>query len=121
MRSFMRNAVLTTAAILLSAAGTAHASPSPVLTANVPFAFSVNGQHFAAGKYTVERDDTAPSVLLIHGQGNNRAAVFIETIPNGEHDPAGSKPILTFNKNEKEYRLSTVWASANQGWDVPSK
>ena len=50
MRFNMRNAVLAAGAILLCVAGTAGASMSTVVKANVPFTFVVNGRTFPAGK-----------------------------------------------------------------------
>ena len=51
MRTIFRNAVLAAGAILFCAVGTAQASESIVLKANVPFQFVVRGQVFPAGKY----------------------------------------------------------------------
>jgi hypothetical protein len=121
MRSIIRNAVLTAAAILVCAGGTARASTSPVLEANIPFSFVVNGQNFPAGKYTVRRDDMSSSVLLIRGENNSHMATFVATTPDGGQDPLGSRPALTFKQHENQYRLSGVWQSANQGWDVASR
>jgi hypothetical protein len=121
MRSIMRNAVLTASAILLCAAGTARASTSTVLEANVPFSFVVNGQNFPAGKYTVQRDDMLSSVVLIRGENGNHMAAFVSTTPDGGHDPAGSQPALTFKRHENQYRLSSIWESANEGWDVGNR
>jgi hypothetical protein len=59
MRTIMRNAVLAAGAILVCAGGTAQASTSTVMEANVPFPFAVNqslrepipaGEHLAVWK-----------------------------------------------------------------------
>ena len=121
MRKMMRNAVLIAGAILVFAGGTARASTSNVLEANVPFPFVVNGQTMPAGKYMVQRDDTSSSVLLIRGEGNNHASAFVSTTPDGGHDPAGSQPALTFKRHENQYRLASVWESGNEGWDVSAQ
>lgn len=118
MRTIMRNAVLVAGAILLCAGGTARASTSNVLEANVPFPFVVNGQKLPAGKYMVQRDDMSSSVLLIRGEGNNHTAAFVSITPDSGHDPAGSQPALTFKRHENQYRLASVWESGSQGWDV---
>jgi hypothetical protein len=120
MRKMMRNAVLIAGAILLFAGGTARASTSNVLEANVPFPFVVNGQTMPAGKYMVQRDMSS-SVLLIRGEGNNHASAFVLTTPDGGSDPAGSRPALTFKRHENQYRLASVWESGNQGWDVSAQ
>jgi hypothetical protein len=121
MRSIMRNAVLVASAILLGASGTARASVSDVLHANVPFPFVVNGQSFPAGRYTIQRDDLLSSVLLIRAEGHNHQGVFVTTTPDGGKDPAGSKPVLTFKLHENQYRLASVWESGDRGWDLPSR
>jgi hypothetical protein len=107
--------------ILLCAGGTARASTSNVVEANVPFPFVVNGETLPAGKYLVQRDDMSSSVLLIRGEGNNQMAAFVSTTPDGGHDPAGSKPVLTFNRYANQYRLAGVWESGGEGWDVSAR
>ena len=114
----IRNAVVVAGALLLGASATAQASVTDVLHADVPFAFEVNGQSLPAGRYTIERDDLLSTVLLIRGEGTNHKAVFVSTTPDGGKDPAGWKPVLTFKRHENQYRLSTVWETDNQGWDV---
>ena len=68
MRTMMRYAI-PVAAILIGAAGRAQAG-TPLMEAVVPFPFIVNGHTMPAGKYTVERDDVASSVLVLRGEGN---------------------------------------------------
>ena len=121
MRSIMRSAVLAAGAILLCAGGTAQASTSTVLEANVPFAFVVNGQNFPAGKYTIQRDDMSSAVVLIRSEQDNHAAMFVSTLPDRGHDPAGSKPALAFKRDENQYRLASIWQSGSEGWDVISR
>ena len=118
MRSIIRNSALAAGMILLGAVGTARASTTTVLEAKVPFSFMVNGQSFPAGKYLVQRDDTSGTVMLIRGEKNNHAAAFVATTPDGGQDPAGSHPALTFSRHENQYRLSSIWQSANDGYDV---
>ena len=121
MQSMMRNAALVAGAILLCAGGTARASTTNVLDVSVPFPFVVNGKSFPAGKYMIQRDDASSSVLLIRGEGHNHTAAFVSTMVDGGHDPAGSRPALTFKHGENEYRLATVWESGSEGWDVANK
>ena len=121
MRSIIRHVVLVAGAILLCAVGTARASSFTVMEARVPFPFVVNGRIFPAGRYTVEREDTSSSVVLIKGERGNHAAAYLTTMPNGGHDPAGSQPALTFTRQENEFRLSGIWQSAYEGRDVVSR
>jgi hypothetical protein len=121
MRTILRNAVLAAGAILVCAGGTAQASTSTVMEANVPFPFVVNGENFAAGKYMIERDDMSSSVVLIRGENNNHVATFVLTTPNAGQDPAGSRPALTFNRYENRYRLASIWESESIGSNVTGR
>ena len=121
MRAIMRNAVLVAGAMLLGSVASAPASPTTVLEANVPFQFVVNGHYMPAGRYRVERDDMSSSVLVIRGERGNTAVTIVPTMPDGGHDPAGSEPALTFKRHEQQYRLTGVWDSASEGWDIISR
>lgn len=117
MKSILKNGAILAGAILLCAGGTAQAES--LVTANVPFPFVVNGQNMPAGKYLIQRDDTSPSMLLIRGdQKNNHAAAFVSTIRDEGRDPAGSRPALTFKRYENQYRLTGLWDSQDEGFDV---
>ena len=91
---------------------------SPVLHAKVPFSFVVNGRTFPSGQYTIKRDDTNPSILLVSGDNKRHAAMFVSTIQDSGHDPAGSKPALSFTRYENQYRLASVWENNSEGWDL---
>ena len=119
MTSIGKTGIALAGAILLCVGGTAQAAPDTVATANVPFAFEVNGQTMPAGKYLIQRDESTPSVLLIRGeQKNNHAAAFVLTIRDGGQDPAGSDSVLAFKRYENTYRLAGVWDSNEQGFDL---
>src|SRR5215208_757477 len=118
IRTIMRNAVVATGVLLVCAGGTAQASTSDVVEANVPFPFVVNGENFPAGKYMIERDYTAPSIVMIRGEKNNHAVALVLTMPDEGRDPAGSRPALTFNRSENHYHLATIWQSDREGSDI---
>ena len=115
----MRTAA-TMAAVLLCAAGTARASAETVMKAKVPFAFEVNGHTMPAGTYLIQRDDmTSPSVLIIKGADRgNHATTMVNTLPDDGRDPAGTQPALAFKRHEREYRLTSVWPSSGEGFDI---
>jgi hypothetical protein len=119
MTSMFKGGILLAGAILLCAAGTAQAGTEPVVKANVPFAFVVNGQTMPAGKYRIDRDELSPSLLLIRGdQKGNHAATFVLSTRDGGRDPNGSTPVLTFKHVENTYQLTSVWDSQDDGFDV---
>ena len=122
MTSILKTGVVLAGAILLCAGGTAEAGMEPVVRANVPFDFVVNGRTMPAGRYRIERDDLSPSLLLIRGdQGSNHNAVFVLTVPDGGRNPGADKPVLTFNHVENTYQLAGVWDSQDDGRDVISR
>ena len=120
MKSIFRKEFILAGAMLLVASGTAHAGMSSVVHATVPFPFVVNGQTLPAGKYTIERDDLSLSTLLIRSdQKHQPGGVFVTTVRDGGHDPAGAfKPVLTFKKVENQYRLASVWDGDDDGFDL---
>lgn len=120
MRSIHSLGILLGGAMLLGAAGTAQAQDT--VRANVPFAFVVNGQEMPAGHYLIQRDDLSPSMLLIRGdERHNHAAAFVLTNRDGGQDAAGSRAALTFQRYENTYRLSSVWDSQDEGFDLVTR
>jgi hypothetical protein len=113
MRRILAIAFIAVACVAATA-GTARAAD--VITVKVPFAFTVHGQSFPAGSYTIERE--TPTVLLIRGENGNRLSTFVQTVPAGGHDPAGEMPSLTFKRFENQYKLSAVWEDGREGLDL---
>jgi hypothetical protein len=59
--------------------------------------------------------------VMIRGEWGTHAFAILSTTPDGGHDPAGARPALTFKRHENQYRLSNIWQSADEGWDVVSR
>src|SRR5262245_10891648 len=121
MTSIYRTGIILGGAILLCVGGTAQAGTDPLVKADVPFAFVVNGRTMPAGKYRIERDELSSTLLIRGDQKNNHAAAIVLSIRDGGHDPAGSKPVLTFNHVENTYQLTGVWDSQDDGFDVVTR
>ena len=117
MRSIAKGSVMLAGAFLLLAGATAQASEGYVFEVTVPFPFVVTGQTFPAGQYMVEEQANG-SNLLLRGEKGNHVATFLNTTPASRQEPVGTKPALTFTRDEKQYRLSSVWESGSQGWRV---
>ena len=116
MKTMMRHATTVAAALLLGA-GAAQAG-TPMLEATVPFPFVVNGHTLPAGKYILERDDDAPSVLLLHGEGHNRAELFLEASYDEGHGHSADRPLLKFEHQADHYRLVQVTDREAGAWDL---
>ena len=121
MRSMLRIALVGATALVVTAVGTARADATEVAQAKVPFAFVVNGRTLPAGTYTVERDETQSSTLLMLRNGKNQQGTFVSTTPDCGRDPAGSRPTLSFRREGNQYRLTGIWETQGEGWDVVSR
>ena len=116
---FVKTTLGATAALLLCGAGPALAGTETMFKADVPFAFEVNGRPMPAGKDVVQRDDESPDVLIIRGANKgNHATALVSTTPDNGQDPAGSRSALAFKRHDNNYRLSSVWQSNGEGFDV---
>lgn len=104
--------VIVFGALLCVGATAGIARAQDTLEVKVPFPFLVNGHTMPAGNYTISRDSMASSVFLIRG---DKAGTFVATVPSGGHDPAGNRPSLQFVRHENQYKLSSIWESANDG------
>jgi len=117
MRSMMRKSVMLAGACLLFGVANANASEGYAFEVKVPFPFVVTGHTFPAGQYMVE-EQAEGSVLLLRGEKGNHAVTFLRTTRASRQEPAGTQPALTFTRDEKQYRLSSVWESGSEGWSV---
>ena len=118
MKSILRNGLVTAGVLLLGASATARADTT-VMEANVPVPFVVHGQTFPAGKYLVARESS--SVLLIRGEKKNHNSVYVAAVPDAGRDPGGDKPTLVLKQHDGQYRLTNVWESSSEGWDVAGR
>jgi hypothetical protein len=114
MKKMLMRAAFGAAAWLI-VTGTAGAAD--LLQVKVPFPFMVHGRTFPAGQYTVEREDFARSVFLIRGEGGNKIGTFVATKPAESAHPS-DMPSLQFKRHENEYRLDSIWESADDGQAV---
>jgi hypothetical protein len=90
-----------------------------VITAKVPFAFTVGQKQFPAGQYDITVGDLAGMVVSIRDMDNGMNAFALTNSANG-FDPAGNQPALVFTKYETEYQLSQIWESNTGGRELPA-
>jgi len=117
MRSIVRKSVMFAGAFLLFAGANASAFDGYAFKVRVPFAFVVTGQTFPAGQYMVEEQANGSS-LLLRGEKGNHPVTFLMTTHASRQEPAGTKPALTFTRDENQYRLSSIWESGSEGWSI---
>ena len=104
----MKNArILITTVLLLSAVSVyVQAQERPLLTATVPFAFTVENNNLPAGAYIVSI--LSPYNMIKVQSGDGRKATMISAIPSrklGESKQAK----LVFHRFRNEYFLAQVW------------
>jgi hypothetical protein len=116
MRKIVMRTVLGALAGVVLTAGTAAAAD--VLEAKVPFPFVVNGKSFPAGEYRIERANMGESVLLIRSDHGKPVGAFVATRRAENQSPSGSQPALQFTRHENTYKLSAVWAGADEGMEL---
>ena len=122
MTALMTKSMLLAGALLTLTASAARASGEDILEANVPFAFTVHGRTFPAGRYMIERDDTASSVLLIRGERGTRTSGYVETMTAAGRDSHAAMPALSFTRDEENhYRLTTIWPAGEDGEQVTGR
>jgi len=92
-----------------------HAQSSIALTANVPFAFSIDGKALPAGAYEV-RDIGSRATLIETKDGKDHVLGMYAYA--GATKPGESK--LVFHKVGDRYFLAEIWSSSRgQGLSVP--
>ena len=109
----MRGILMSSAfGAMVLAAAAAQAAPMTIeQEVKVPFAFTVNGKELPAGTYSVRRDDSQNSALLIQGA---RESVYILATPVAD----GSAPqdsSLVFKKDGDRYQLTEIWGEDGEG------
>jgi hypothetical protein len=78
---------------------------SPLITAQVPFAFMVGNRKLPAGSYTVASSASTSSVFYIQGAGQ---AVAVLSSPADMPTKDGAKPALVFETKGSERYLVGV-------------
>ena len=112
----IKSGVMVVAALLVCLGGTAGAATVQV---NVPFSFQLHGQMLPAGQYLVTSDGNG--VVEIEGVRGTRVGMFTMTTPASGHDPDGTKPALTLQRFETQYRLATIWTSGTEGLAIAGR
>ena len=101
--------VMLTLAATLGLVAAAHGQTLDALTANVPFAFVVDGTTFPAGLYSIDRASSSnPSLLLLRSEDGKPVAFVFSRPATG----SAATPKLVFERSEENYFLSEIWTLA---------
>ena len=92
-----------------------HAQSQKMLTANVPFAFSVDGKQLAAGTYEVGEFGSRATIIETKDGSDHVTGIYQYAGPSKT-----SETKLVFHKVGDRYFLTQIWSSARgQGLAVP--
>lgn len=116
MKRNMFGALMTLIVAFTVSVPVVHAQSNISLSANVPFAFSVDGKQLAAGAYEVR--DIGARATVIETKDGKEHVMGIYTYA-GPSKPGESK--LVFHKVGDRYFLCEIWSSnRGQGLSVPT-
>ena len=102
------------AAALLAAGGVAYAS-QPLVTADVPVQFTVEGHTFAAGSYVISTIDAAnPEVLEFRQEKTGKVALVESTTRLAARD--NGRSTLVFDEAGSQHVLSELHVDGTDGY-----
>jgi hypothetical protein len=106
MRTFIKRAVVLTG-FVAAVSGVAFAAETNRQEVTIPFAFVVAGQTLPAGTYSIEHPrDMESSIVMIQGEGKNRASVYAMVTPSATASKADDA--VVFAKAGTQMRLAQV-------------
>jgi hypothetical protein len=95
---------LVSCALAIGAATPSFAQSSPLVKADIPFAFQANGKLMPAGTYLISQQNGG--IMRLNGSGKHAQAMAIALPDNGIKAATVSK--VTFNKYGDHYFLHNV-------------
>jgi hypothetical protein len=101
--------------VAVAAAATFAQSPT-YLKADVPFDFWVGNANMPAGRYLVGRGPASVTAMIQSEDGKNAAIVLTQGKTSVAWHEKGS---LVFHRYGNVYILSEIWASGNDGRQLP--
>jgi len=100
--------IITTVLLLAGVSVAVQAQERPILTATVPFAFTLENTDLPAGTYTVSI--LSPYNMIKVQSADGRKVAWIAVIPSLKSE--GSKQAkLVFHRSGNEYFLAQVWTA----------
>ena len=113
-----RIAITLVLMVVAFAAMTAFAQPNFTLRADVPFAFSIEGRHYAAGSYEV-RTINSCTVRLLNMDTGDAGLVRLISLEQAQSRWNRAAPVLRFAVNGKRAYLMSLTDGDGNGWHVP--
>ena len=100
--------LLTIAVLLGAVSAYVHAETQPLMTASIPFSFTIGDQSFPAGDYTISTVQVqARDVILLRSSDGQRAS-FAPTHPSYLIGPSAQTKLI-FQHYGSTYFLSQIW------------
>jgi hypothetical protein len=100
---------LVSCALAIGAATPSFAQSTPLVKADIPFAFQANGKLMPAGTYRFSQENG--SIMRLSGSEKHAQAMAVARPDNGTKTATVSK--VTFNKYGDHYFLHDVWVAGS--------
>jgi hypothetical protein len=106
--------IMSVAAILFLTAVSANAQSKQPMTIDIPFEFTVAGETYAAGKYTIRRFNPAePGMLILKKKEGNVKKLLLTQNVNSKTGVENAR--VVFSKADGLYSLSEIWTGDMEG------
>ncbi len=105
--------------VLTLAASQMYVLSAPLIEANIPLAFTIQGKNLPAGRYAIDRVWSSNTGILVIRSNDNRFKTIFSSDAS-EKALAPKETELVFDKLGNHYFLREVWTvGENIGRDVP--
>ncbi len=100
--------IMSAAAILVLTAVSANAQSRQTMTVNIPFEFSVAGDTYGAGEYTIGRlNPMEPAMLILKKKNGHEMKIF--STQNVKSKTTVGNAQVVFSKAGDSYSLAEIW------------
>lgn len=106
--------IVSIAAVLVLTAVSANAQSKQKMTIDIPFEFTVAGETYGAGKYTIGRfNEQEPAMLILKKNGGGVKKLFLTQ--NLKSKTTVETARIVFSKAGDSYSLAEIWTGDMEG------
>lgn len=107
--------ILSIAAALVLTAVSANAQSRQKVTIDIPFEFTVAGETYAAGEYTIGRfNEQEPAMLILKKKNGNEMKIFLTQNLKPKTAAENARGVV-FSKSGGSYSLAEIWTGDMEG------
>ena len=106
--------IVSIAAVLVLTAVSANAQSKQKMTIDIPFEFTVAGETYGAGKYTIGRfNEQEPAMLILKKNDGGVKKLFLTQ--NVKSKTTVETARIVFSKADGSYSLAEIWTGDMEG------